>query len=1560
MTGARDSLRKRGRVRLYRYFIDKQNPLTTGRQIAIMSMEQSLSYLFHMRNFFESEVILMSTNIGKKLCALVAVAALLLIAAPMAGVTFRTVSAAPTYNVNSDGILTSVSGCEGDITLPSTVKVINPGVFANNTKITSVKLPNTVTEIKFNAFHGCSSLTSINIPTATLTMGNGVFSHCPNLTDIDTNHNAFFTYKNGVLYKSSVVVAVPSAAVATIRSGSTSIADYAFAGNTNLTTVTLPAGMQTVGNHAFSECSRLGAVNLPSSVTSIGYGTFEKTAIQSITLPSSVESIPTQAFSECASLKTVTLPTSGLREIGPMAFEKCTSLQSLKLPDSVSYIGRFAFQLCTSLKSINIPSAVTVLNNGILYNCGSLESIYFYDTVTSMSESVIEKCYGLKSVRMPSCFSSVPERYFQGFSKLETVSLSPNVTYIGDYAFSGCTSLKSFKTPSSCRTIGVSAFANCKSMTNLTLPEELVTLSRFAFSDCASLRTVTIPASVKVVATGSFAGCTSLTTVTMKGNQVIGGNAFEDCTSLKTFTYQSTKPTSINAYAFKNCAALTTFNMPKGMYINESAFYGCENLTGTIYLSENQTKIGAYTFYNCKKLSRVFFDSVNDIGEYAFAGCESLDEIYLYDIDDPVHYGEGAFMGSGLTWVTLSDQEKISDKAFMNCTKLAKVTVSGLCKTMGKSCFEGCTALKSICLTDEVQDRAFYGCTSLKDVYTSGLASLGESVFEGCTALETFPFPKTLTSMGTSVFEGCTALTKAILPSSLTAIPDRAFYGCTKLTSPNLTVKIKTVGNYAFYKCTAMENLILPAGVTTVGSSAFEYCSGLKMVNMTNNITQLGSFCFDSCTALNTVYFSTALTAIPASGFRDCPALTNVNLSKTAIKSVGSNAFYNCSAVTSVSLPDTVTSIGDGAFYNITKPASITIPKAVTSVGRYAFSCPMTVVSGNTKFAVKEGVLYSKDFTSLLIYPRSKTNTTVTVASGVTAIGPCAFYGVTPLKIVNLPDTVKTIDASAFSGCANLTTVKFSQNVKEIKAYAFSGCKALDTVNYTGTQAQWNSLMASGFYTTGNEAIMNVRRLVVNFGKTVSAMTVKTLPTKKVYTVGETFSPTGMTLNVTYTDGFKDVITKAYTYTPTGAMNSLGNQKIVVSYGGKSTGFYVTVNPKGKTVSSMAVKTLPTKRIYTIGETFDPTGMTLKITYSDSSTAIVSSGFSYTPVGQFTATGQQKMVVNYAGKTTGFYVTVTPAVSSVAIKTKPAKQTYTVGEYFESTGMILKVTYADGTTADVSSGYTYTPTGKFTAAGQQKITVTYGGKSTTLTVTVTKAVSTVAIKTKPTKQIYTVNETFNPAGMVLKVTYTDNTTAEVTSGYTYTPTGKLTTAGQQKIVVSYGGKSTGFYVTVNEAGKTVSSVVIKTKPTKQTYTVGESFNPAGMVLKITYTDNTTAEISSGYTYTPTGKLTAEGQQKIVVSYGGKSTGFYVTVNPAGKTISGVAIKTLPTKKTYQVGEIFDPTGMTLKITYSDMSTAIVSTGYSYTPTGKLTTAGQQKIVVTYGGKSTGFYVTVNS
>lgn len=82
--------------------------------------------------------------------------------------------------------------------------------------------------------------------------------------------------------------------------------------------------------------------------------------------------------------------------------------------------------------------------------------------------------------------------------------------------------------------------------------------------------------------------------------------------------------------------------------------------------------------------------------------------------------------------------------------------------------------------------------------------------------------------------------------------------------------------------------------------------------------------------------------------------------------------------------------------------------------------------------------------------------------------------------------------------------------------------------------------------------------------------------------------------------------------------------------------------------------------------------------------------------------------------------------------------------------------------------------------------------------------------------------------------------------------------------------------------KTISSITIKKLPAKMIYTVGEKFDPTGMIVKINYTDGTSREITSGYTCTPTGAMNTAGQQTIAVSYKEngvtKGTGFKVTVN----------------------------------------------------------------------------------
>ena len=309
---------------------------------------------------------------------------------------------------------------------------------------------------------------------------------------------------------------------------------------------------------------------------------------------------------------------------------------------------------------------------------------------------------------------------------------------------------------------------------------------------------------------------------------------------------------------------------------------------------------------------------------------------------------------------------------------------------------------------------------------------------------------------------------------------------------------------------------------------------------------------------------------------------------------------------------------------------------------------------------------------------------------------------------------------------------------------------------------------------------------------TVSSVSVKQVPDREVYTVGETFNAAGLRLKVTYSNGTTKEVTSGFTCSPSGQLSKVGQQKIVVTYGGKSTGFYVNVM---KAVSSVSVKSKPSKTTYTVGEALNTKGLTLKVTYSDGTSENVTSGFTCSPSGQFSKAGQQKIVVTYGGQSTGFFVTVDKKLSSVAIRKKPAKLTYTVGESFDASGMTLVLTYSDGSTKTVTGSYTCSPSGQFSKAGEQKIVVSYGGQSTGFYVTVEKALSSVTIRKKPSKLTYAVGESFDASGMILTLHYNDGSTEDVSSGFTCSST-SLSTPGQQKIVVSFHGKSTGFYVDV--------------------------------------------------------------------------------------------------------------------------------------------------------------------
>ena len=174
-------------------------------------------------------------------------------------------------------------------------------------------------------------------------------------------------------------------------------------------------------------------------------------------------------------------------------------------------------------------------------------------------------------------------------------------------------------------------------------------------------------------------------------------------------------------------------------------------------------------------------------------------------------------------------------------------------------------------------------------------------------------------------------------------------------------------------------------------------------------------------------------------------------------------------------------------------------------------------------------------------------------------------------------------------------------------------------------------------------------------------------------------------------------------------------------------------------IDNIAVKTKPEKTDYIAGEHFDPTGLVLTVTYDNGETEDVAytaanaSEFTFSPDIALALT-DRSVIVTYGGKTAAQAITVREkAVVSVAVAAAPNKTSYTAGKRFDPTGLVLTVTYDNGETKDVAytaanaSEFTFSPDGAL-AFTDKSVTVTYGGKSAAVAVTVNKGVVTV----KPT------------------------------------------------------------------------------------------------------------------------------------------------------------------------------------------------------------------------------------
>lgn len=398
----------------------------------------------------------------------------------------------------------------------------------------------------------------------------------------------------------------------------------------------------------------------------------------------------------------------------------------------------------------------------------------------------------------------------------------------------------------------------------------------------------------------------------------------------------------------------------------------------------------------------------------------------------------------------------------------------------------------------------------------------------------------------------------------------------------------------------------------------------------------------------------------------------------------------------------------------------------------------------------------------------------------------------------------------------------------------------------------------------------------------------------------------------------------SYTYTC-----SVANAKFFcISLGNANNGqvLKVVVTYDAPSLQSIALSGNPTKKTYMADESLNTDGLVVTGTYSDNSTKTITEGITWEidpdPLtAGTTSVDVMASVKNAAGKdvtsdvytVTGLTVTAAKSLTSIAVSGTPAE--FWKGDTFNHNGMTVTAKWDDNSTTDVTTEATFS-TPDMTTAGTKTITVTYKEKTTTYDITVktiantqetaytvAEAIALIDAGKDLTTEVFVkgiVSEIVTPwSDQYSNITYNisdDGTTnsaqfqlfrCETNGAYVGD---KVTAKGKMKkhneTTYEFDAKNT----IVAIVPKTVTSIAISGEATTTNYYAGQTFDPAGLVVKATFDDESTADVTELVDWTFDPAVLEEGTTTVSVSATYKELNaapmvVTVTVGPAPKVVT---------------------------------------------------------------------------
>lgn len=410
---------------------------------------------------------------------------------------------------------------------------------------------------------------------------------------------------------------------------------------TEVTSVRLPVTMTVLESGLMQRLPNVTALTVPDSVTRIGDSAFFSAGVINIKLPDGLKEVEESAFS-CTLAAEINLP-SGVSKIGDSAFQGAL-ITSIKLPEAT--IADSAFSYCQMLRSITLPTSLTKIPKLMLYGCDVLEEVVCGSMIKTVGHEAFRNCYNLQRLNLPDSVES-----------------------IGKSAFYACTQLNELKLPTSLTELTMS-FQEC-GIEEADIPDGVTEISSGAFLD-SNIHRVTIPSSVKFIESRAFCGCAYLSSLSIPSTvEYLQHNILERCNALTSLTV----PTLFGDYdgvikvVTQPGGNIMTITPPDYLYeINgkERVFKVMDK-----YVPPQDWTIETNELSYVRAKNMVIKDTVRTIEKGACIENEFLESLYIPAI---VQLSEKAFVNcTRLTSVTMGPQSRVPRFIFYKCPNLRSV-----------------------------------------------------------------------------------------------------------------------------------------------------------------------------------------------------------------------------------------------------------------------------------------------------------------------------------------------------------------------------------------------------------------------------------------------------------------------------------------------------------------------------------------------------------------------------------------------------------------------------------------------------------------------------------------------------------------------------------------------------------------------------------------------------------------------------------------------------------------------------------------------------------------------